>query len=237
MASAIVSRSIVTPVSVLRCSSGNGPIVLSGVRWQTYEARLEDLGNRRIRLTYDRGNLEIMAPQFRHERYAGVLGEVVKALAAGAKVRVLSAWSTTFRREDLERGLEPDRCFYIRNLPAVLGKLEIDLSCDPPPDLALEIDIMSSCLDRLGIYAALGVQEVWRFDGQQFTVLLRRDAIGYDRADASLTFPGLPIAEVVGLLHEVAALDDATQQRRIRAWIRKHMPRQKPKRGPRRKKN
>src|SRR5262245_22716766 len=199
---------------------GHGPAVLSGVRWQTYEDLLADVDNRRIRLTYDRGTLEIMAPQFRHESYAGALGLLVKVLAGALKVRVKSAWSTTFRREDLERGLEPDRCFYIHNLPAVLGKLEIDLAQDPPPDLA--IDIKSSCLDRLAIYAALDVPEVWRFDGAQFEVLLRRDATGYHQADASPTFPALPVGLVAELLNEVVALDDATQERRIRAWVRKH---------------
>jgi Uma2 family endonuclease len=220
-----------------RRPAGVGPVVLTGVRWQTYEALLHDLGGRRIRLTYDRGSLEIMAPQFRHESYAGALGVLVKALAAAARVRVKSAWSTTFRREDLERGLEPDRCYYIHNLPAVLGKLEIDLGRDPPPDLAIEIDILSSCLDRLGIYAALGVPEVWRFDGEQFEVLLRRDASGYDRAGASPTFPALPVAEVVGLLNDVVALDDAAQERRVRAWVRRHAQPRGGKRGPRRKKS
>jgi Uma2 family endonuclease len=213
-----------------------GPVVIDGVRWQTYQALLNDLGDRRIRLTYDRGNLEIMAPQFRHESYAGVLGQLVKALAAAAKVRVKSAWSTTFRREDLERGLEPDRCFYIRNLRAVLGKLEIDLATDPAPDLAIEIDIMSSCLDRLSICAALGVPEVWRFDGEQFEVLLRRGAAGYDQAEASPTFPTLPVAEVAELLHEVVTLDDESQERRVRAWVRKHAPARASKRGSRGKK-
>jgi Uma2 family endonuclease len=177
-----------------------------------------------------------MAPLFRHESYAEVLGGLVRVLAAAAKVRVKSAGSTTFKREDFERGLEPDRCFYIRHLRAILGKLDIDLSRDPPPDLAIEIDIMSSCLDRLGIYAALGVPEVWRFDGEQFQVLLRRDDTGYDLAEASPTFPALPVAEVAGLLREVVALDDAAQERRLRAWVRKHAASRGSKRGPRRKK-
>jgi len=212
-------------------------MVLAGVRWQTYEALLNDLNNHRTRLTYDRGNLEIMAPQFRHESYAGVLGELVKALAALAKLRVKSAWSTTFRRQDLERGLEPDRCFYIQHLAAVLGKLDIDLSRDPPSDLAIEIDIHSSSLDRLGIYAALGIPEVWRFDGEVFEVLLlNRAAEGYDRGKGSPTFPALPVAEVAGLLHEVVALDDEAQERRVRAWVRQHARTRASKRPPRRKK-
>ncbi len=213
-----------------------GRVVLAGVRWQTYQALLADLADRHIRLTYDRGTLEIMAPLFRHERYSGALGQLVKVLAKTAKLRVISAWSTTFRREDLERGLEPDRCFYIHNVPAILGKLEIDLSSDPPPDLAIETDMMSSSLDRLGIYAALGVPEVWRFDGEQFQVLLRRDTEGYDPATASSTFPALPIALVADLLHEVVALDDEAQERRLRAWVRKHAPAWSKGSGPRRKK-
>ncbi len=212
-------------------------MVLAGVRWQTYEALLDDLSNHHTRLTYDRGNLEIMAPQFRHESYAGVLGELVTALAALAKVRVKSAWSTTFRRQDLERGLEPDRCFYIQHLAAVLGKLDIDLRHDPPPDLAIEIDIHSSSLDRLGIYAALGIPEVWRFDGESFEVLVLNCATdGYDRAAASPTFPALPVADVAALLHEVVALDDETLERRVRAWVRKYARSPTTKRPKRRKK-
>jgi Uma2 family endonuclease len=211
-------------------------VVVSGICWPTYQALLHDLGDRHIHLNFDRGNLEIWFPQFRHECYAGVLAQLVKVLAATAKVRIVSAGSTTLQREDLQRGLEADRCFYIRNAGAILGKLEIDLHNDPPPDLAIEIDIMSSSLDRLGIYAALGVPEVWRFDGEQFEVLLRRDETVYDAATASLSFPTLAIAEVAELLLEVVALDDETQEPRIRAWVRKHAPaRKKDGRGRRKK--
>jgi Uma2 family endonuclease len=190
------------------------------VTWQTYEALLRDVTNRRIRLTYDRGRLEIMTPLFRHESYAGALGELVRALAEELNVPIKSGWSTTFRRQDLERGLEPDRCFYVRHVSAIVGKLEIDLSRDPPPDLAIEIDIMSSSLNRLGIYAALGVPEAWRFDGERFEVLRRRDATGYDRCEASPTFPSLPVPDVAALLHEVVAMDDLSQVRRLREWVR-----------------
>ena len=114
--------------------------------------------------------------------------------------------------------------------------MEIDLSRDPPPDLAIEIDIMSSCLDRLGIYAALGVPEVWRFDGDVFEVLvLNKDGDGYVASRTSPTFPGLSAAKVADLLEDVAALDDASQERKIRAWVRKHMPRSTRRRGPRQK--
>ncbi len=214
--------------------AGHGLVAISGVSWQTYQALRHDVGERHIRLTYDHGTLEIMTPLFRHESYSGVLGLLVKALAAAAKVRVKSAWSTTLEREDLERGLEPDRCFYIRNADAILGKLEIDLRRDPPPDLAIEVDVMSSSLNRLGVYAALGVPELWHFDGQRFEVLVRRDKSGYDSVAHSPCFPALAIAEVAELLHEVVGLDDEAQERRVRAWVKQHkLPRKT--RGKRRK--
>jgi Uma2 family endonuclease len=210
-------------------------VLLSGVRWQTYEALLQDMADRHIRLTYDRGNLEIMAPLFRHARSAGFLAELVQTLAAAAKVPVVSAGSTTFRREDLERGLEPDRCFYIRNASVVVGKMDLDPR-DPPPDLAIEIDIESSSVNRLGIYAALGVPEVWRFDGRQFEVLVRRDARGYVRAAASPTFPALAVAAVPETLHGITGLDDAARARWLRAWVRRHARPTPGRRKPRRKK-
>jgi Uma2 family endonuclease len=200
-------------------------VVLPGIRWQTYEALLADLGDCRVRLTYDRGRLEIMAPLFRYESYAGVLGRLVEILAEELDLPFKSGWSTTFRRQDLERGLEPDRCFYIGSLASVVGRLEIDLTRDPPPDLAIEIDITHSSLDRLGIYAALGMPEVWRFDGQELQVYHRQADGTYQITSTSPTFPMLPLAEVVPLLHHGVASDDLSQVRTLRAWVRKHVPR------------
>jgi Uma2 family endonuclease len=197
-------------------------VVLSGIRWDTYDALLNDRNNRHVFLTYDRGRLEFTTPFFRRERYAVILAELVKALAKAAKVRIMSAGSTTLRQEHLKQGLEPDRSFYIRHIEAVLGKLDLDLNVDPPPDLAIEIDIASSALDRLGIYAALNVPEVWRFDGEHIEMLVRRDETGYDRAAASPIFPAFSIAEVVDLLNEVASLDDAAMERHVRAWVREN---------------
>jgi Uma2 family endonuclease len=197
-------------------------VLLTGIRWQTYEALLEDLGNRHVFLTYDRGSLEIMAPLFRHEGFTRVLGRVVEITAEVLNIPFKAGWSTTFRRRDLERGLEPDRCFYIANVAAIVGKLDIDLTRDPPPDLAIETDITHSSLDRMSIYASLGVPEVWRFDGQQLQVNLLQTGPAYRPAEASRSFPTLPLAEVAGLVHQVATPDDLAQMRTIRAWVQQH---------------
>jgi Uma2 family endonuclease len=198
-------------------------ILLSGIRWATYQVLLTDLKDHPIRLTYDRGSLEIMAPTFNHERCKRQLGRLVETLAEEGGKALVAGGSTTFHRQDLERGLEPDDCFYLAHAAAVLGKAEIDLRHDPPPDLALEIDITRSSLDRLAIYAALGVPEVWRFDGRRLEVYLRRGDGTFGLSTQSLSFPTLPLPEFEAFLLENAGLDDSALVRLFRGWIGTHM--------------
>jgi Uma2 family endonuclease len=96
----------------------------------------------------------------------------VEILAAELGTDVYDLGSTTFRREDLERGFEPDSCFYIENEERVRGKARIDLAVDPPPDLVIEIDIISPSFSKLPIYAQIGVPEVWRYDGERLKILV-----------------------------------------------------------------
>ena len=123
-----------------------------------------------IRLTYDRGLLEIMTPLDPHESYKKLLGRFVEALTEELDVEICSLGSRTCSREDLVRGLEPDQCYYIQNEQVVWDKEQIDLNQDPPPDLVIEIDITSSSINRLDLYADLGVPEVWRYDGRCLTI-------------------------------------------------------------------
>jgi Uma2 family endonuclease len=198
-------------------------VLLQGIRWQTYVALLTDLGGQRVRLTFDRGNLEILAPSFRHEIYAKQLGRFVEALADELEIDYRSCRTATFKREDMERGLEPDDCFYFQNLPRILGKLEIDLTNDPPPDLAIEIDITSSSINHLSVYATLGVPEIWRFDGVTLRVYQLRADGEYDSSDRSPTFPNVPLAKVVEFVHQVTTLDDRNLLKNFRAWVRKEI--------------
>lgn len=108
--------------------------------------------------------LEIIVPLSEDEYSEDAIGDLVKDLAEELAIEYECFASTTWRRQECMGGAEPDNCFYIQNLPAVRGRLNIDLNSDPPPDLVLEIDITSKSLDRLPIYAWLGVPEVWRYD-------------------------------------------------------------------------
>jgi Uma2 family endonuclease len=166
--------------------------------------------------------LEIMAPQFRHERFSETLGQLVGILAETLNLPFVRGGSTTFRRQDLLRGLEPDRCFYLQHAAEIVGQLDLDLTRDPPPDLAIEVDIWSGSINRLEIYAALGVPEVWRFDGEQFEVFCLSDQGKFEPWNQSPAFPTLPVAGVASLLQEVVLLDDLSQLRRLRAWVNQY---------------
>lgn len=194
-------------------------IVLDDVSWDFYERLLTELENRPIRVTYDRGRLEIMSPLPRHEKWKKRLGRLIELLSFELDIAVETLGSTTFKREDLEKGLEPDECYYVQHAAAVRGKDELDLTVDPPPDLAIEVDITSRSIPRQPIYAALGVPELWRFDERLF--VLRLDASGnYQPFEHSGVFPFLPMKQFESFL---LRLKDEEQNRVLRAfrdWVR-----------------
>jgi Uma2 family endonuclease len=199
--------------------------VLRGVDWQTYQDMLAALGDRPVRLTYDRGNLEFMTLSHGHERYSSLLGRMVETLTEELDLPLQSGGSSTFGREDLDRGLEPDRCYYLENAPQVRDKDEIDLTVDPPPDLAIEIDISRSSLNRLGIYAALRVLEVWRFDGTNLWVYLLQADGQYLESDRSRHFPFLPLAEVVAFVQRRTQMSETSLIRSFRECVREQIAR------------
>jgi Uma2 family endonuclease len=195
--------------------------VLGGVTWQGYDLMLQVIGNRRIRCTYDRGSLELMSPLPLHEYFKHWFCQLFGVLAMELDVPLWACGSTTFRRQDLDRGLEPDECYYLANLARLHDRMAIDLTVDPPPDLAVEIDVTRSCLDRLGIYAALGVPEVWRFDGEILEVHQRTAAGTYEVAARSAALPFLPLPELLPVIEQgMNAPHEGALMRLIRAWVR-----------------
>jgi Uma2 family endonuclease len=206
-----------------RTDEANRRVVLHGIDWRSYERFLEAVGNRSIRLTYDRGTLEIMAPLWNHEWWKRRLDYLILALAEELNLTFHGGGSPTIRRKDKDRGLEPDECYYFRNEPLVRGKLEVDFTRDPPPDLAIEVDITSSSLDRMSIYAALGVPELWRFESGSVRVYHLQDNGEYAPAAQSLNLPFLPVAEAVQLLEQTQGLNDLELLRACRAWVRQRV--------------
>ncbi|MEM9185755.1 MAG: Uma2 family endonuclease [Planctomycetota bacterium] len=196
--------------------SGVG-IVLEGVSWKTYERLLQGIGDGRVRVTYDNGLMEIeMSPSRKHESDADFLRSLVALIRRLAKIPAESGGSTTHKRKDLVKGLEPDGCYWIANERAIRGVQNLDLTKHPPPDLVIEVDLTSRSVNKIPIYAALGVPEIWHVNEAGELVFLSLDhATGdYKFTESSISFPFLPLAKVGKALRrsgadgETVALDD-----------------------------
>jgi Uma2 family endonuclease len=193
--------------------------VIYGLDWNGYETLLGLLEYRGVRLTYDRGSVELMTTSQEHEEFGYLLGRMVDILTDEFDLPCKCVSQMTWRREILDRGLEADDCFYLANAPRVRGK-KIDLSVDPPPDLAIEVEISRSALDRMGIYAALRVPEIWRYDVETLRVELLQPDGTYSASETSLASPFLPLAEVVRFLQQGETMDHIEWRRQFRTWVR-----------------
>ncbi|HUG92964.1 MAG TPA: Uma2 family endonuclease [Planctomycetaceae bacterium] len=195
-------------------------ILLVDVSWQAYEELRAVPQTRRLRMTYDRGELELMSPSKRHERLGYVLGRFIDVLTEELNVPMQGCRSTTFKRSDLSRGLEADNCYYIANEALVREREEIDLSVDPPPDLSVEIDISSSSIDRMSIYAALRVPEVWRHDSESLKFFSLNEGGQYLEIERSIAFPQITPDMLLEFLDHLYLMDETSLIREFRQWVR-----------------
>ncbi len=193
-------------------------IHLSGISWQTYETLLQELSDRRLRLTYNRGNLEIMAPSPEHEFSKTLMGRFVETLAEELEIQIYPLGSTTFKRSELS-GAEPDECFYIRQIGAVRGKKRLDLNEDPAPDLVVEIDVTSSSQNRLQVYADLGIAEVWIYNGESLVIKQLQNST-YITSPKSQFFINIPIPEIAEFLQQAKTMDYLELVKAFRKWVR-----------------
>ena len=196
---------------------GDRSVVLENASWSLYEKLLSEVQNGGVRLTYDNGRLEIMTLSSRHEKAKTILGRLIEAYADAMGMEAEGYGSTTFRRKPLKCGLEPDECYYVSNAGLVAG-CDLDPKRDPPPDLAVEVDISNSSVPKQPIYAALRVSEVWRYDGTK-VAYLRLRGTAYVTARRSLSFPKLPAAKVNEFLALGMASTQSAAVRAMRQWL------------------
>jgi Uma2 family endonuclease len=193
--------------------------VLHNVSWETYGRILADhISSSAPHFTFDHGELEIMRPSAEHERYVRRLDNLIQIVADEMDLEVDGLGSNTFRREELERGFEPDCCYYVANARRVRGKNDLDLTVDPPPDLVVEVDITSPSIGKLPIFAEFGVPEVWRFRGERLAILTLLDEGDYREVPGSATFSGLASSDVSDLMVRGKDLDGTGWLRLARAW-------------------
>ncbi len=194
-------------------------VILDNISWQTYLAILNDAENCRGRMTYDRGVLEIMAPSKLHEKVKSLIGRMVETFTEELNIDIESVGSTTFKREDVARGFEPDESYYVQHAADVRGKDEIDLLVDPPPDLLIEVEISRSSLNKFGIYSALGVPEVWRYDGEQLQFYVLQ-ADGYAEVQDSMVLAPLSASQLAHVLSRRTEESETALIREFRQWVR-----------------
>jgi Uma2 family endonuclease len=197
------------------------PAVLYDIDWPTY-LRLQRVlqSRRRLRLTYDRGTLEIMSPLFEHEGPAYLLGRFIDVITEEFEIPCRGGRSVTLRRKRELRGVEPDNCYWIANAPLLQGKTHLDLRVDPPPDLAVEVDVTSSSINRMSIYAALKVPEIWRLTTRSLTFQILKGG-KYRVQRKSLSFPQIESAELSRFLALLEMKDDTAIVSEFRKWVRK----------------
>ena len=160
-----------------------------------------------------------MSPTPRHEKVNRAIEILVSTLAAEMQIEVASLGSTTFKREDIERGFEPDSCFYFKNEIQIRGKEELDLTVDPPPDLVFEVDITSSSIDKESLFARFGVPELWRYDGQTIQILiLVTDS--YQLSSQSTVLPCLTAEVLTNFVAEYLSLSRIQWMKKLRDWAR-----------------
>lgn len=200
--------------------SGSDGVLLHHISWSTYEGLLkdyEDVPNPHF--IYDRGDLLIMVLSAEHENLKDHFLVLISLLAEEFELESQSFGSMTHKREDLQRGFEPDLCFYFKNEMQMRGKKRFDPTVDPPPDLLIEIDISHPSLDKLPLFAAFGISEVWRWDGSRIHVLKLSQG-EYVQSEYSSSLPALSESTLTAFLKESAALGRLEWIKKIRSWAR-----------------
>jgi Uma2 family endonuclease len=202
----------------------NSTLLLHEVSWAEYEDLLALLpDNPRFRLSYDQGTLEIMTLSPRHERLKSLFAHLLAVLTEELDLNLVGLGSTTFRRAEAARGLEPDDCYYIPQAERMAGQDTIDLATDPPPDLVVEVDITHPSLDKFPIYSSLRVPEVWRHDGDALQ-FFRLHGERYTQTLESGLFPLLSAEVLTGFVQQGKEHGIIPMIRAFRDWVRAHRP-------------
>jgi Uma2 family endonuclease len=197
-------------------------VILHDLSWEDFEAILTDLGeSRSSRIAYDQGKLEIMTPLPEHEVNKEYVSDFVKVLLEELDIEFCPLGSTTFKNQIMFKGIEPDSCFYIHNEAVVRGKNRLDLTIDPPPDLAIEIDITNR--SHLEIYQSLGVPELWRYEKNKLQILLLIDG-KYVESSTSRNFPNFSLIEVIPQYLTQCRTEGRNKgMRAFRSWVKEQL--------------
>lgn len=204
-------------------SAGEERFLIPDVSWDFYLRFCDEIGERPLRLSFNNGMLEIMITKSPHEFYRKMLAKLIEMIILEFNIPVRSGGSMTFQRFDLEKGFEPDDCWWITHEQEVRNKSEFDFQKDPPPDLAIEIEISRSLVNRIGIFAAIGVQELWRHNGRKLRFCVLEEDGTYQDRETSLAFPFLTPTDLEPFLRLDEPTDETSRVRAFRDWLRQRV--------------
>lgn len=201
-------------------SSPQEKMVLWDISWEAYERLLTDHLDKSVpRFAYDRGVLEIFRPSLVDEVVNRLIASVVAFVAEGLETDMVALGSSTFKREELQRGFDPDSCFYIQNAERIRGNNEIDVRVDPSPDLVIESRGPDFIPDKRPIYADFGVREVWRHDGDRVTIFALNNG-EFAEAPESAVLPPLTSSVLSRFVREGESHGSVARSREVREWAR-----------------
>lgn len=200
----------------------NQKLILQSVSWDVYEQILQSYQNSNgVHFAYDDGFLEVEVPLFEHEKANQILQNLVTTVCNEKEIDFINAGSTTFRQRAKAKGVEPDTAFYIQNEARIRGLKRLDLNQDPPPDLVIEVDVTSPSLNKMPIYAALGVSEVWLLKGEN--VVFYKLFVGvYQQVSNSLSLPFLDSQTVNNFLKSGFSESSSKWNKEVLEWINKN---------------
>lgn len=197
--------------------------ILENISWQTFKTMLAEMSNQRnTKLAYDNGLLEIMSPMMPHENSNRLIEGFILVLCEEFGKEVKSSGSVTLTRDDLERGGEPDSSYYIQNEFLVRDKENIDLAIDPPPDLVLEVEYSRPQVDKLRLYASMGIPEFWRFNGSILRIYTLSKG-QYSEIEVSPTFAPIPVKEIPRFIRESRKNGQIATTRAFRNWVKQQI--------------
>lgn len=203
-------------ISIPTYAGGEQRILLHNVDWETYERLRDNPADRHVHMTYDEGTLELMSPSRRHETVAEVLALFVALWSSFHRIPRKSGGSTTYKRKAKAKGLEPDKCWYFgENAAAVRARDDADLDIEPPPDLAIEVEVTSPLLPKLPVYAAMGIPEIWWWKDEKLQVL-RLVEDEYVQHEESVSLERFPLAQTIELLQKRDVLDEVDMDEHFR---------------------
>jgi Uma2 family endonuclease len=190
------------------------------ISWDEYEDLLNHLGDRPgYRVSYNKGRLEIMSPLPEHEKFKEMFLFFAHIVSEELAMLLETRGSATYKQKRRSQGVEPDTSFYVQNATALIGKRTIDLDIDPPPDVVVEIDIPSESSSKFPIYAAFGVPEIWRYDGQQAWMYQLGDH-HYVVIESSIAFPILTPQALAEFLELSKTHGQSVALAAFRLWVR-----------------